>query len=229
MSIEKQQLLLVEDHQAFALQAQRELLQHSLIAQVWIADSLEAARIILAEQSITLCVIDLHLPDGQGTELVREIAPQVPCLILTVASDERTVLNAIAAGASGYLVKDGQPLSDRILAMLQGEFPISARVAAYLVHNWRKQTRTGSRDRTPPGTSAKATPSAIAPQLSARELEVLAVLAEGHTYEETGRLMSISHHTVADHIKNIYRKLAVNSRSAAVYQATKQGLLALKH
>lgn len=213
MSFEPQQILIVEDHRDFALQVQRELLQHSLFAQVWIAGSLQDARQVLAAKPVSLCVIDLDLPDGNGTELVRQVGAQLPCLILTVASSEKALLDAISAGASGYLIKDGQPLGDRILAMLEREFPISPKVAAYLVQRWRT-------DNLP-----QSAPPIAPPQLSAREVEVLSVLAEGHTYEETGRLMSISHHTVADHIKNIYRKLAVKSRSAAVYQATKFGLL----
>ncbi len=214
-------VLVVEDHPSFAKILCAELLAHPRVAAVRYAATLASAQELLSQQTFDLCVVDLDLPDGNGVELIRTWAQVTPCLVLSIAGDEATLVSAIVAGAAGYLLKDGADMAERVLGVLSVEFPISAKLAAYLVTNWRELAGSAVADESQLQATHCNSP------LSQRELEILIVLAQGQTYAETATQLHISPHTVADHIKKIYRKLAVNSRSEAVYQASKLGILNL--
>lgn len=214
--------LVVEDDPAFADALRSLLLADSRFTPVHVVSRLDSARRYVARQPIDLCVIDLNLPDGDGCNLVQTLSESIICVVLTVSGREADVVRALESGASGYLLKDEPDLLQQLASVVDGSFPISARVAAHLVKQWRRAIDAG---KDAAATTTRLTPH---PALSERELEILTVLAQGHTYQETGELLRISHHTVADHVKNIYRKLAVNSRSGAVYQASQLGYLNLR-
>jgi DNA-binding NarL/FixJ family response regulator len=155
---------------------------------------------------------DLGLPGMSGIELVgqlRELLPGAPILVLTVHGEDRHVFDALCTGACGYLLKDVEP--SRLLAsireMHEGGAPMSPEVARRVVLMFQKFT--------PPKTEQS--------QLSAREMEVLQLLAEGHSYKTCADRLFVSHDTIRFHVRNIYECLHVHSKSEAVIKALKSG------
>ncbi len=166
---------------------------------------------------VDLLLLDIGLPDGNGLALLAELPSRLPVLVISSLGDEATVISAIEQGASGYLLKEAraQDLADAIRAVLDGGAPISPGVASYLLRRMRGQ----------PSAVESHSAAAGLEQLTPRETEVLRALTRGYSYEETGQLLGIARNTVGQHIKQIYSKLAVSSRSEAVFQAIQAGWL----
>lgn len=170
----------------------------------------------LVAQTPQLALVDLGLPDGHGIEVIaalRAHAPGARALVISVFEDRASVLGAFRAGADGYLLKDTP--DDQVLAhvreTLAGETPISARAAGHLLSFVRAEQRQQ--------------PAADAPALSPREKELLQHLARGLARKEVAREMGISPFTVGEYLQSIYRKLSVNSRGEAVYEALRARLI----
>lgn len=165
---------------------------------------------------LDVLLLDIGLPDGSGLDLLASAPSKLPVLVISAIGDEATVVHAIECGAAGYLLKDARPrdLIEAIRAVLDGGAPISPGVAGYLLRRMRAQTLE-------PRNAAESALELLTP----RETEVLRALTRGYSYEETGQLLGIARNTVGQHIKQIYSKLAVNSRSEAVYQAIQAGWL----
>lgn len=182
------------------------------------ASSLSGARELIRLEP-DLFLLDIGLPDGNGLDLAREIRAAIDTRILIVTSfgDRETVVSAIRAGADGYLLKDSPPddIADGIRATLDGGAPISAAAAVYLLERLRGNT--------------PLVESAVEERdgLSEREVELLNLFARGLSYKEAAAQMGISPLTVGSYVKTVYAKLAVNSRSEAVYEALKTGQLKL--
>lgn len=167
-------------------------------------------------------LVDLGLPDGDGTELIQDIYRRrysTEAMVITVFGDERHVIRAIEAGASGYILKDAMTddICTSIRQLVDGGSPISAPIARHLLGRFHKTAQEN------PGNSEDDTPV-----LTRREQEVLSQLARGFSFPEISGILSISPHTVSSHVKHIYRKLAVGSRSEAVYEALQLGLIDIK-
>lgn len=163
---------------------------------------------------VLLC--DLGLPDGSGIELIARAAglyPQADILVITLFGDPAKVLDSIAAGARGYLLKDQRidACIEAIRDIRRGGSPISPIIARQLLQRIA-----------PPGRPLPDTPATL---LSERETQVLDILARGFSYVETADILGMSPHTIGSHVKNIYRKLNVRSRAEAVYEASQHGLL----
>lgn len=163
-----------------------------------------------------IAIIDLSLPDGDGVDVIRQIASkhtQTSILVLSVSSDERKVLQAIRAGATGYVVKGDISLSitKALDHILNGINPISPSLAGYFL-------RLAGRE------SSIATDSPIE-RLTAREIELLREFASGKSYKEAATSMGISITTVRTHTTNLYRKLGVRSSLRALSIAKEHGLL----
>lgn len=165
---------------------------------------------------VDLWLIDLQLPDGNGAGLVRQLKAfgEAKCLILTVLGDRTSVIAALDSGADGYLLKDTDPqaLIAGILSALAGEAPISPRAAQFLLDLLQHRA-----------TKIYYAPSNA--MLTIREQEVLRLFSRGLSYREAAEVLHISAHTIRDHVKAIYRKLSVHSRSEAVYEARQIGLI----
>ncbi|MEM9837651.1 MAG: response regulator transcription factor [Pseudomonadota bacterium] len=163
---------------------------------------------------------DLRLGDGHGAELIRAWRARGGkfAMVVSVFGDVESVMAAVEAGADGYLLKSGSDdeMLTALTTVLDGGAPISASVAGHLLRKLRKDDLHGE--------SAEETKAAI---LSERETDILTDLAKGLSYKEVARSRSISPHTVGDHVKAIYRKLAVTSRGEAVFQALHRGLINL--
>ncbi len=167
------------------------------------------ALIALDADQPDLLLVDMQLPDGSGLDLVRRAVATTSAriMMLTVLADRQSVLAAFECGAHGYLLKDTPPaqIVRDINAVLTGDAPISAGAATHILALFQ---------RTPKSDSTAPTP---------RERELIQMLSRGLTYAETAHAMGISPHTVADYIKTIYRKLDVNSKNEAVFEARNQG------
>jgi DNA-binding NarL/FixJ family response regulator len=168
-------------------------------------------------------LVDLGLPDGSGLDLIAHAAahrPDCESIVVSVFGDEGSVLAAIEAGAVGYLHKDaGVPdVAEAVLAVKAGGSPISPAIARRVLARWRA---VPAPSRMPAETASRD----AVPRLSQRETEVLELIARGYSYVETARRQGVSLHTVQAHIKSLYAKLAVHSKSEAVYEASRLGLL----
>jgi DNA-binding NarL/FixJ family response regulator len=168
-----------------------------------------------------IVLIDLGLPDQPGTDVIRRAAtrwPDCDILVITIFGDETHVVAALEAGASGYLIKDSSldNIREHLAYLRQGGSPLTPRIARLLIRQHRNT-------RLPVGESGPmpldgGSPAGGLGGLSAREHEVLTGIAKGFSYAEVSGALGITTNTVRTHIKNIYQKLSVNSRTEAVYE-----------
>lgn len=184
-----------------------------------LAQTLAQAMHLLANQPIALALVDFGLPDGNGLEFIealRKADPSSLILVISAWSTQDTILSAIQAGATGYVLKerDDIEISLSIKSIMRGGAPIDPFIAqqilSQLVFNM-------------PDSQAPVTEPVVA--LSPKELEILQLVAQGLSNREIAEHFSLSRYTVEGHIKNIYRKLSVNSRSKAIHTARSIGLL----
>ena len=206
---------IVEDNLEVCAAVQHALAERSDFAVRWVAHDLRTAQQHL-RQPVDLLLLDLGLPDGRGIELLPLFRTRRPVVLaFTLFGDEASVLEAIRAGVDGYVLKGAAPedLMDTMQAALAGESPISPAVAGFLLRQLRRQDSSAS--------------SATRVELTPRERDVLETLARGHSYREAAALLGMQPNTLAHHVKNLYPKLAANSRSEAIYNAVSQGLLRL--
>jgi len=181
----------------------------------------EAARVHDALEMISavkfdLALIDLGLPDGSGVDVVsglRESQPEAQSVVVTIHDDDDHLFPALQAGAFGYVLKE-QPreqIAEQLHRMTQGEPPLSPSIARRVIAYFAAQARP-QKD-TIPHVS-----------LTDRENEVLLRVAKGFTLPEIGVQLNLSRHTIADYVKQIYRKLNVSSRAEAALEAQRLGL-----
>jgi DNA-binding NarL/FixJ family response regulator len=162
-------------------------------------------------------LVDLGLPDGSGIELIRcikQIHSDANVLVLSVFGDVDNIVNSIEAGANGYLLKDAveRDLIDALDAIDSGGTPLSPMIASRLLERMMP-------------VKVKNASSHADHVLTTREAELLNYLSRGYTATEAGERMQVAVSTVRTHIKNIYSKLAVKSRTEAVFEARAMGIL----
>ena len=166
--------------------------------------SAEAALKLVPEEKPNVVLMDIHLPRLCGIDCVRKlkaIEPDLLVLMLTAYEDDDLIFQALKAGANGYLVKQTPP--SEILAAIQevheGGAPMSSNIARKVIQSFHS-----------------AGPNEPTETLSPREREILDLLARGYTNKEIADLLSIAFQTVHTHVRNIYSKLHVRSRTEAV-------------
>jgi DNA-binding NarL/FixJ family response regulator len=172
----------------------------------------------LANEAPDVLLVDIGLPDMSGLEVVRATAarhPSCDILVVTVFGDEQTVLAALEAGARGYLLKGAasRDIAEDIRELRYGGSPLSPVIARQVLKRLHARA------------AKSAAPNHDELLLTARESEILNAIARGFSYAETAKLLAISVQTVHTHLKHIYRKLAVHSKTEAVFEADKRGLL----
>ena len=214
-------ILLVEDDEPV-----RERFVH--LVDMWtnghlVADvgTLAEALAIIERQKVDLLITDLRLPDGMGTTAIRRIRecqPDAEVMVISVLADHNTVIQAIEAGATGFLLKDATPfnLVEAIEELMSGGSPVSPAIARTIIRRVSTPVATAVPD---------PLDDAAAPKLTAREQEILHGVVKGLTNNELAEAYGITVNTVPVHVRNIYRKLQTRNRSETIYEAMRQGLV----
>lgn len=175
--------------------------------------SLREAREAIREQAFDLALIDLGLGDGHGQALISQLSQSQPAcavVVATIYDDDDNLFQALQAGAQGYLLKDQSTswLVHQLQGIAEGRPPLSPAIARRLLKHFQ-------------APFAAPVPQ---PLLTARERDVLGLLAQGVNIADIGAALGISRHTVGDHVKNLYRKLNISSRAEAALHARGLGL-----
>lgn len=202
-------VMLVDDH-ALVRSAVRQAIATDDVDVVAEVGSAEEALQLAPSLRPDVILLDIDMPGMSGLELVRELAPRLPetkIVMLTVSSASRDLMDAIQAGAAGYLTKDLSPeaLLRAVRGVRTGDLPMPRRLAAQVVQqlaDWARRPR-----RTDSGAGSAG--------LSAREHEVLRLLSEGLTDREIAEALTLSARTVESHVSSILRKLGVHRRAEA--------------
>jgi DNA-binding NarL/FixJ family response regulator len=227
MSADQISIIIVEDEPEFRRRFAQIIDSEPTMRLAGVAANKREAQALIDREDFDVMLIDLGLPDGTGIDLIRNVSqrkPDVDIMVVTVFGDEQHVVSSIEAGATGYILKDSTPADviSCIRLLRAGGSPVSPVVARSVLRAIRSRMGgTPSNSNTLPPRSANAENN----PLSARETEILQLLAKGMSFNEIGEILGISPHTVTAHIKKIYRKLAVHSRGEAVYEASQMGLL----
>ncbi len=189
---------------------------HPNLSLVGSVATLTEARALLRHTVPDVAIIDLGLHDGDGIELIKTLQQQIyptAVLVATIFGDEAHVIRAIEAGARGYLLKDTsiEDFARAVELVHAGGAPLSPQIARYLLKRFEPAEKS----------AAPAGPDS----LTLREMDILKHISQGFSVAESARMLSLSSHTVATHIKNIYSKLAVHNRVEAIIQARNKGLI----
>jgi DNA-binding NarL/FixJ family response regulator len=215
--LEELRVVLVDDHDLFRT-GLRTLLEEQGLQVIGEAENGEVALQLVRELAPDVVIMDLKMPGLTGVETTRKvsgIAPLTRVVVLTISAEDDDVMNAVMAGACGYLLKDStiEQLIAGITAAASGESLISPQIAAKLLQHLRAATAD---------TSAAET---IRDLLSDRELQVLRLIANGKDNAEIAGELFISPKTVKNHISNILMKLQIQNRIQAAVYAVRSGIV----
>ncbi|PSJ56455.1 LuxR C-terminal-related transcriptional regulator [Pseudaminobacter soli (ex Li et al. 2025)] len=208
-------VLLIEDDTRVQQRLERLLLELGYQSDALVfAGTLVQARTCMAEQPVALALVDLRLPDGSGIDLIAELRardPGVNIVVVSAWSTREEILASLRAGATGYVLKERDDLEVTLAlrSVLRGGAPIDPFVARQIIKELPVETAEHTGDA----------------GLSRRESEILGLVAEGLGNRDIAERLYLSRYTVECHIKHIYRKLAVSSRTQAAHAARQRGLL----
>ncbi len=210
-------VMVVDDHDLFRTGLRRLLERDGDLVVVADARRGDEAVQRAAELRPDVVVMDINMPGMSGVEATRallDVSPSSSVLMLTVTADQEAVLDAILAGASGYLLKDATlpEIIRGIRGAAAGELLIAPAVAGSLLERLRRHG--------PPDA-----PPAATPQLSPREIDVLRLVVAGHDNTEIGRRLHLSASTIKHHVSNSLEKLGVDNRVQAAVMAVRLGLV----
>jgi DNA-binding NarL/FixJ family response regulator len=215
--LDELRVVLVDDHDLFRT-GLKNLLEEQGVRVVGEAANGQVALRLVGELAPEVVVMDLNMPGISGVETTRKlasIAPLTRVVVLTISADDDDVMNAVMAGACGYLLKDAsiQDLIAGIRAAASGEALISPQIAAKVLQRLRSQTASVDAAET------------IRAELSEREIEVLKLIANGKDNAQIARELFISPKTVKNHISNILMKLQIENRIQAAVYAVRSGIV----
>jgi DNA-binding NarL/FixJ family response regulator len=201
-------VVVADDHQIWRSGLRADL--GDAFAVVGEAGDADEAIAVIRREKPDLVVCDLHMPAGGGIKVAKECGDQTAIVMLTVSEAERDLLDAVAAGAQGYLVKSTpvDELRTALYQAAQGEPVFSPSLAALVLGEFRRMHKGSG------GTQA----------LSDREREVLQYVARGHTYREIGEQLFIAEKTVENHVRNILAKLHLNRKQELIRYALDHGI-----
>lgn len=182
------------------------------------SQTLSQARSVLKEHPISFALVDLGLPDGNGIDFIQTLRQEdtaTPVLVISAWSTQETILDAIQAGATGYILKerDDFEITLSLRSVLRGGAPIDPFIAQQILSRilFKPKEKNSSPEKND--------------LLSVRELEILDLVTQGMSNREIADFLHLSKYTIECHIKHIYRKLSVNSRSKAINTARTLGIL----
>jgi DNA-binding NarL/FixJ family response regulator len=216
-ALEEVRVVVVDDHDLFR-SGLKTLLEEQGVNVVGEAANGQTAIRLASELAPDVVVMDLNMPGLTGVETTRKlagIAPLARVVVLTISADDEDVMDAVMAGACGYLIKDSsiQDLIVGIRAAASGESLISPQIAAKVLRRLRSQSTSEDAART------------IRAELSDREIEVLKLIANGKDNAQIARELYISPKTVKNHISNILMKLQIDNRIQAAVYAVRSGIV----
>ncbi|HRN25448.1 MAG: response regulator transcription factor [Ignavibacteriaceae bacterium] len=208
-------VIIIEDNELLRDSLREAITRSSGIACNHSFGSGEAALELIEKEELVpnIILLDIGLPGLNGIELIPELkrlSPSSKIIIITVHDDDENVFNAICAGAAGYLLKDlsSEKIVNSINEVMNGGAPMNSHIAKKVLNMFRDQNVKSD------GYS-----------LSDREKGILSLLVEGLGKKQIAEKIFLSHHTVDSHIRNIYAKLEVHSRSSAISKAIREKLL----
>lgn len=180
-------------------------------------DLADARELLMTVPNFSLALVDVQLPDGNGIDFIAWMQrnfPQVPAVVVSAWAEEGTILSAIGNGAIGYLLKesDDAELLVALRCLQRGGAAIDPVIARRILQLLPAQS-----------PALFAAPNQ--PTLSEREMEILRMVSQGLTNRDIAENLHVSRHTIESHASKIYRKLAVGSRTEAIFEARSMGLL----
>jgi DNA-binding NarL/FixJ family response regulator len=207
------------------------IIEDHKLAQQWLADALadafdgihiavagtvKEANELLDEGYPEIALVDLNLPDGSGVEIISRInyeSPNTAIIVATIYDDDEHLFPALRAGAKGYILKEQrkEDISRLLQGIVEGEPPLSPAISHRLLNYF----------------SSMDAPLQVVKDhgLTSREVEVLSVIAQGHSLNEVASILKVSRNTTATHVKNIYSKLNITSRAEAALAASRLGII----
>jgi len=211
-------VLIVEDRIHTAKNLARDIERHPRLSVVDMVHDVGTALAYLPRYKPRFILVDLGLPGGSGVDIIKaaQSGPwECDCIVISIFGDEYRVLDAIRAGAKGYILKNDpyRNIGKQIMDILDGGSPMSPKIARLLL----KIAQKGFNPRIPEIDDQ--------PALTAREMDVLRHLSSGFKRREIAERLSVSTGTVSTHINNIYSKLGVNSNVEAIFVASSKKLL----
>ena len=215
--LDELRVLVVDDHDLYRT-GLRNLLEEQGVNVVGEAENGETAIRLASDLAPDVVIMDLNMPGVGGVETTRRLSSLAPLsrvVVLTISADDDDVMNAVMAGACGYLLKDSsiQELIAGIRAASEGESLISPQIAAKVLQRLRAQSKDADAAET------------IRAELSDRELQVLKLIANGKDNAQIARELFISPKTVKNHISNILMKLQIENRIQAAVYAVRSGIV----
>jgi DNA-binding NarL/FixJ family response regulator len=201
-------LVVADDHPIWREAVERDLAAAGLVVVGTAGDGDKAVRVCAATRPDVL-VCDLQMPGRSGVEVARAVAGTTKVLVLSASGEQQDVLEAVKAGASGYLLKSATAaeLVDAVRRTAAGDAVFTPGLAGLVLGEYR---RTADDD--------------TAPKLTARETEVLRLVAKGLTAKQVAERLVLSHRTVENHVQNTLSKLQLHNRAQLVRYAVERGL-----
>lgn len=209
-------VMVVDDHPMWRDAVARDLTEAGYNVVASAADGAQALRITGATRP-DVVVLDLQLPDMSGVEVTRGLRaahPAVRVLVLSASGEQQDVLDAVKAGAVGYLLKSAArpEFLDAVRRTADGDAVFTPGLAALVLGEFRRLAAAPARD------------SADAPRLTERETEILRMVATGRSYKQIATRLVLSHRTVQNHVQNTLSKLHLHNRVELVRYAIEHGL-----
>jgi DNA-binding NarL/FixJ family response regulator len=210
----RRRVVLVDDHALFRAGVRAEL--GDAVDVIGEAGSVEEAVPLVKALDPEVVLLDVHLPDGGGEAVIAAVSPERPgvrFLALSVSDAAEDVIATIRAGARGYVTKtiSGDELADAIERVAQGDAVFSPRLAGFVLDAFRAGERVHG--------------DAELEELTAREREVLQLIARGYRYKEIAARLHLSVKTIESHVSNVLRKLQLSSRAELTRWAAQRRLI----
>jgi DNA-binding NarL/FixJ family response regulator len=208
--------MVVDDHPMWREGVARDLAEAGCEVTAAVGDGAQAVRVAAAVRP-DVVVLDLNLPDRSGVEVIRgllDVDPQPRVLVLSASGEHRDVLDAVKAGATGYLVKSAtrDEFLEAVRRTAAGEAVFTAGLAGLVLGEFRRLA-------TVPSDAGPA-----APRLTDRETEILRLVAKGLSYRQIAERLVLSHRTVQNHVQNTLTKLQLHNRVQLARYAIERGL-----
>ncbi|MDQ6986853.1 MAG: response regulator transcription factor [Mariprofundaceae bacterium] len=189
--------------------------KYAIIEFLGTASTCEEGLRLIKTVNPDVIVVDIDLPDGDGFEMIRKARrenPLLECMVVTGHEEDKYVFKALEAGATGYKLKSAGPVRivEGMIELWEGGSPLSPDIARLILRRFHKPDDEED-----------------TPQLGTKEKEVLELMFKGFSRKELAAILNVSTNTIGTHVKRIYKKLDVSSRSEAIYEATRLGLISL--